>query len=193
MSAHDDASANDSPDRDKDPDDLSEEEIDAALEDMETDLDDFDSQLQGILGNKAKMAVIITQLRSARFLAALCSLTDISAVCLDSDRGACAILRNRDGDGPEHAAKDLTSSVRGLGVILAVNRADKVETHLWIGGQEGTAYAPPVILSSAPLFVEDLLTGSLSIKDLQDQGTPLEDSDSISQVQAYEIIGENLK
>ncbi len=156
-------------------------------------LEDFDEQLQGILGNKAKVALLITQLRSARFLAALCKLSQISALCLDSPQGACAILTDLDGDRPEQAAKQLTSMVNGFGLVLAVNRADKVDMHLWTGGQEGDSFAPPLVLSSTALFVEDLLTGSLSLKDLQEQGADLIDSGKMSQVEAYEVIGEFLK
>ena len=144
-------------------------------------------------GNKAKCAIIITQLRSARFLAALCSLTDISAQCIDSQNGACAVLRELDGSGPEDAVRGLTEAVNGLAAVLAVNRADKVDMHLWVGGKEGTSYAPPIILSSAPLFVEDMLTGSLTVQEVISEGTHVEDSGSISKVEAYGIIGENLK
>lgn len=157
------------------------------------ELSEFSDQLEGVLGNKAKCAIIITQLRSARFLAALCSLTDISAQCIDSQNGACAVLRELDGSGPEDAARGLTEAVNGLAAVLAVNRADKVDMHLWVGGKEGTSYAPPIILSSAPLFVEDMLTGSLTVQEVISEGTHVEDSGSISKVEAYGIIGENLK
>ena len=67
----------------------------------------FDDELQGLLGNKAKAAVLITRIASARLLAAFCQLSDVSADCIGSEEGAVAILRNLDGDGPEVAARDL--------------------------------------------------------------------------------------
>lgn len=42
------------------------------------------------------------------------------------------MLKNLDGDGPEAAAKDLTTVVSGMAVILAVNRADKLEVAMYV-------------------------------------------------------------
>lgn len=61
----------------------------------------FEDELQGLLGNRAKTAVIITRLTSPQLLAAFCQISDISAQCVGSEQGAVAILRNLDGDGPE--------------------------------------------------------------------------------------------
>ena len=74
----------------------------------------FDDELQGLLGNKAKAAVLITRVASARLLAAFCQLSDVSADCIGSEEGAVAILRNLDGDGPEVAARDFTIVVSGM-------------------------------------------------------------------------------
>ena len=90
----------------------------------------FDDELQGLLGNKAKAAVLITRVASARLLAAFCQLSDVSADCIGSEEGAVAILRNLDGDGPEVAARDLTIVVSGMSLVLAVNRAGKLEDRL---------------------------------------------------------------
>ena len=102
----------------------------------------FDDELEGLLGNKAKTAMIITQLASADLLAAFCQLADVSATCLEDAQGAVAVLRNLDGDGPEAAAKDLTCVVSGMPVILAVNRADKLEATLYVKGHPGQTFAP---------------------------------------------------
>lgn len=80
----------------------------------------FDDELEGILGNKAKRAILVTRLTSADLLAAFCSLADITAQCIDSREGAVAVLRNLNGDGPEAAAKDLTEVVAGLSVLLSL-------------------------------------------------------------------------
>ena len=69
----------------------------------------FEDELQGLLGNRAKTAVIITRLTSPQLLAAFCQISDISAQCVGSEQGAVAILRNLDGDGPEAAARDITT------------------------------------------------------------------------------------
>ena len=82
----------------------------------------FDDELQGLLGNKAKAAVLITRVASARLLAAFCQLSDVSADCIGSEEGAVAILRNLVGVGPEVAARDLPIVVSGMSLGLAVNR-----------------------------------------------------------------------
>ena len=45
----------------------------------------FDDELQGLLGNKAKAAVLITRVASARLLAACCELSAVSADCIGSE------------------------------------------------------------------------------------------------------------
>ena len=98
---------------DESQDGLQSKEADAVLSEAENSLS-FDDELQGLLGNRAKVAVIITRLASARLFAAFCQLSDISAQCLASPQGAVAVLRNLDGDGPEAAIKDLTTVVSGM-------------------------------------------------------------------------------
>ena len=73
----------------------------------------FDDALQGLLGNKAKMAALVTRIASAQLLAAFCQLSDVSADCIGSNQGAIAVLRNLDGDAPEAAARDITTVVGG--------------------------------------------------------------------------------
>lgn len=102
----------------------------------------FDDELQGLLGNKAKAAVLITRVASARLLAAFCQLSDVSADCIGSEEGAVAILRNLDGDGPEVAARDLTIVVSGMSLVLAVNRADKLEATVYLQGKPGADDRP---------------------------------------------------
>ena len=119
----------------------------------------FDDELQGLLGNKAKAAVLITRVASARLLAAFCQLSDVSADCIGSEEGAVAILRNLDGDGPEVAARDLTIVVSGMSLVLAVNRADKLEATVYLQGKPGQTIAPPLLFTSTAPFVEDLLLG----------------------------------
>ena len=69
----------------------------------------FDNELAGLLGNKAKVALIVTRLASAELLAAFCQLSDISAACIGANqggrRGAEESGRRRPGSrsqGPDH-------------------------------------------------------------------------------------------
>jgi hypothetical protein len=172
--------------------DLSDEEIDRALSDFEAEFSSpsspdslpdsqsfeeivsgestsFDDELEGILGNKAKAALIVTSLTSAELLAAFCCLARVPALCIGSRKGAIAVLTGSDleGDGPERRVKELTQTISGLSVALGVNRADKLQIHLWINGEAGDEIAPPLILASSAGFVEDVLIGAMGVEELK--------------------------
>lgn len=153
----------------------------------------FDDELQGLLGNKAKAAVLITRVASARLLAAFCQLSDVSADCIGSAEGAVAILRNLDGDGPEVAARDLTIVVSGMSLVLAVNRADKLEATVYLQGKPGQTIAPPLLFTSTAPFVEDLLLGITDEDGLIGTGMKVEQSADLGHDQAMAVIAEHTK
>lgn len=153
----------------------------------------FDDELEGLIGNKAKVAVIITRLASAELLAAFCQLSDISATCLASKEGAVAVLDNLSGDGPEAAAKDLTTVVAGMAVVLAVNRADKLEAHLYVHGKPGEEFVPPVLFGSTAPFVEDLMLGIVNLDGLEAQGVAAVPSGKYDRAAALGIIARHTR
>ncbi|KAB8290636.1 hypothetical protein [Bifidobacterium avesanii] len=153
----------------------------------------FDDELEGLIGNKAKVAVIITRLASAELLAAFCQLSDISAECLASREGAVAVLDNLNGDGPEAAAKDLTTVVAGMGVVLAVNRADKLEAHLYVQGKPGEEFVPPVLFGSTAPFVEDLMLGIATLDGLKAQGVTAVPSGKYDRESALQVIAKHTR
>ena len=153
----------------------------------------FDDELQGLLGNKAKAAVLITRVASARLLAAFCQLSDVSADCIGSEEGAVAILRNLDGDGPEVAARDLTIVVSGMSLVLAVNRADTLEATVYLQGKPGQTIAPPLLFTSTAPFVEDLLLGITDEDGLIGTGMKVEQSVDLDHDQAMAVIAEHTK
>ena len=153
----------------------------------------FDDELQGLLGNRAKVAVMITRLASAELLAAFCQLTDIAADCIAGSQGAVALLRNLDADAPEAAAKDLTTVVSGLAVVLVVNRADKLEATMYIQGEAGQTFVPPVLFASTASFVEDLMLGISSLDDIKSGGVHVVDSASYDRDQAMQVIARHTR
>lgn len=153
----------------------------------------FDNELAGLLGDKAKMALLVTRVASADLLAAFCQLSDISAACIGANQGAVAVLKNLDGDAPEAAAKDLTTVVSGMVVILAVNRADKLEVSMVMQGQVEQTFAPPVLFSSTPRFVEDLMLGIVNMSQLKTQGFEVVDSADLDHERAMQILADHTK
>ena len=148
----------------------------------------FDDALAGLLGDKAKHASIVTTLASAELLAAFCQLSDISADVVGSNQGAVAVLRNLDGDSPEAAARDITTVVAGMSVVLGVNRADKLEITLYSGGKAGRALAPPILFNSTSRFVEDLMLGITTVAQLREQGFEVVDSADLDHARAMRVI-----
>ena len=134
-----------------------------------------------------------TRVASARLLAAFCQLSDVSADCIGSEEGAVAILRNLDGDGPEVAARDLTIVVSGMSLVLAVNRADKLEATVYLQGKPGQTIAPPLLFTSTAPFVEDLLLGITDEDGLIGTGMKVEQSADLDHDQAMAVIAEHTK
>ena len=176
-------------------DDLS-DDIDIDIPDDASSIDPsvgFEDALAGLLGNKAKMAALVTRIASAPLLAAFCQLSDISADCVGSNQGAIAVLRNLDGDGPESAARDITTVVGGMSVVLGVNRADKLEVTIYAGGKAGETLAPPILFNSTPRFVEDLMLGITTVAQLKTQGFEVVDSGSLDRESAMKVIAEHTR
>lgn len=188
---------------------LSDEAIAAAMAGFERELADmsarddsvgegesatsFDDELQGLLGNKAKMALIVTSISSADLLAAFCQLSDISAQCLYTEHGATAVLRALDGDAPEAAARDITEVVSGLEVVLSVNRADKLDTHVYRDGRPCELVPPPVLFAATAPFVEDLLLGISTVSEVAQSGADMVDVSSLSREQAMRVIADHMR
>ncbi|TPF86576.1 hypothetical protein BW13_04775 [Bifidobacterium sp. UTCIF-37] len=176
-------------------DDLS-DDLDIDIPDDASSIDPsfgFEDALDGLLGNKAKMAALVTRIASAPLLAAFCQLSDISADCVGSNQGAIAVLRNLDGDGPEAAARDITTVVGGMSVVLGVNRADKLEVSIYAGGKAGETLAPPILFNSTPRFVEDLMLGITTVAQLKTQGFEVVDSGSLDHESAMKVIAEHTR
>ena len=168
----------------------------SGIDDMLNEAEDslkFEDELHGLLGNLAKVAVMIHRLTSPRLLSAFCELSDISAQCIGSAQGAVAVLRNLDGDGPEAAVKDMTIVVAGMPAILAVNRADKLEATMYVEGKAGKTFAPPVLFTSTAPFVEDLMLGITDMNALEQADMTIFDSADLARDAAMSIIAEHTR
>ncbi|WP_165496258.1 hypothetical protein [Alloscardovia theropitheci] len=143
----------------------------------------FDEELAGIIGDKAKIALLITEVRDARFLAALCKVLDIDALAVGFSSGACAILRDVSGQAPEEAAHDMSDLVFGMSVISCVNRADKISANLWVNGKTQEEITPPILFASLDGTVEDLMIGLQTVPDLDIAGYTTVESNSFTTTQ----------
>ncbi|WEV46232.1 hypothetical protein OZX62_07230 [Bifidobacterium sp. ESL0690] len=159
----------------------------------ELDQMDFDEELEGLIGNRAKVAILITRLISSELLAAFCQIADISADCMADENGAVAILHNLDGDAPENAARDLTQVVNGMPVVLSVNRADKLVSTLYVSGEPGQQFAPPVLFTTTPRCVEDLMLGITTVAELKEQSEHIVATADFDRKKALGVIADHTR
>lgn len=173
-------------------DGLSDEEVNQALAGYEQDFagmrDSFDDQLQGILGNKAQRALIVTTLGDPKLFAAFCVMADVDASCVGASSGAIAVLTNCEGREPEQAAKRLTTLISSLSIVLIVNRADKLEAHSWLNGQEGEKIAPPLIFMHIDEVAEDLVISQASLDTLAEDGRTVVPTHTMDKDKAWNVI-----
>lgn len=172
-------------------DDLSDAQVNATFADIEkqfsddfgAQLDDnlidphFNDELEGILGNKAKVALLLTNVAKAGILAAFCKGCGIDAHCVEYNQGSFAILRDLEDDGPEQTASIISRAMEGVGAILCVNRADRLKITIWFAGEcHPEEQIAPLFLEAFDPTIEDLLIGVQKIEDLDVAGYVQADS-----------------
>lgn len=148
----------------------------------------FDDQLQGILGNKARQALLVTNLSEPGLLAAFCVMAGIDATCIGASTGAVALLHDTADQGPEEAARRLTTLVTSLSVVLVVNRADRLEAHVWLDGKQGEKIAPPLLFMQVDTVVEDLVISQATPDTLREDGRTVVETSSMDRHQAWTTI-----
>lgn len=148
----------------------------------------FEEDLQGLLGNKAKVAMMVTYVEPAKLLAAFCKMADVSATCFDEDKGSIAILKNLDGNGPEENVQEFVDFFRGMDVMLITNRADKLSANIYQYNKKPQEIVAPLALSLWSRTVEDLAICMETVDSIKKQGIEVHDSDDLSNMQAMKIF-----
>lgn len=117
-------------------------------------------------GEVPELVALVTQIAGAEPLAAACSLAQVEADVVATDVGAVALLRDRAGDAPAHAAAAITTLVKGVPLVLVERRGEQLSMTRWTDGAAGDVLAPGLVLGGAPEELEDLLTGASTLADL---------------------------
>ncbi len=112
------------------------------------------------------LVLLVTQIAGAEPLAAACSLAQVEADAVATDVGAVAVLRDRAGDAPAHAAAALTTLVKGVPLVLVERAGEQLTMTRWADGAAGDQLAPGLVLGGAPETLEDLITGATTLADL---------------------------
>ncbi len=162
----------------------------SALDDAMRDIEEasFEEDLEGLLGNKAKVAMIITYVEPAQLLAAFCKMADVSAKCFDEEQGAVAILKNLKDNGPEEDVKRFVEYFFGMEVMLITNRADKITAKIYRAIKDPQEIVAPMALAVWSRDVEDLAICMENADSLEKRGLEMFNSDDLSDLEAYKIF-----
>ena len=148
----------------------------------------FEEDLQGLLGNKAKVAMIIAYVEPAKLLAAFCKMANVSARCFSEEQGSVAILKNLEGNGPEEDVKKFVEFFFGMDVMLITNRADKITAKIYQAVKEPQEIVAPMALAVWSRDVEDLAICMENADSLEKRGLEMFNSDDLSDLEAYKIF-----
>lgn len=148
----------------------------------------FEEDLQGLLGNKAKVAMMITYVEPAKLLAAFCKMADVSARCFSEEQGSVAVLKDLEGNGPEDDVKKFVEFFLGIEVMLITNRADKITAKIYRAIKEPQEIVAPMALAVWSRDVEDLAICVENADSLEKRGLEMFDSDDLSDSEAYKIF-----
>ena len=148
----------------------------------------FEEDLQGLLGNKAKVAMIIAYVEPAKLLAAFCKMANVSARCFSEEQGSVAVLKNLEGNGPEEDVKKFVEFFLGIEVMLITNRADKITAKIYRAIKEPQEIVAPMALAVWSRDVEDLAICVENADSLEKRGLEMFDSDDLSDSEAYKIF-----
>ncbi len=148
----------------------------------------FEEDLQGLLGNKAKVAMIIAYVEPAKLLAAFCKMANVSARCFSEEQGSVAVLKNLEGNGPEDDVKKFVEFFFGMDVMLITNRADKITAKIYQAVKEPKEIVAPMALAVWSRDVEDLAICLENADSLEKRGLEMFNSDDLSDLEAYKIF-----
>ena len=162
----------------------------STLDDAMRDIEEasFEEDLEGLLGNKAKVAMIITYVEPAQLLAAFCKMANISARCFSEEQGSVAILKNLEGNGPEDDVKRFVEYFFGMEVMLITNRADKITAKIYRAIKDPQEIVAPMALAVWSRDVEDLAICMENADSLEKRGLEMFNSDDLSDLEAYKIF-----
>ena len=148
----------------------------------------FEEDLQGLLGNKAKVAMIIAYVEPAKLLAAFCKMANVSARCFSEEQGSVAVLKNLEGNGPEEDVKKFVEFFFGMDVMLITNRADKITAKIYQAVKEPQEIVAPMALAVWSRDVEDLAICMENADSLEKRGLEMFNSDDLSDLESYKIF-----
>lgn len=124
------------------------------------------SSLTGGGKQDADVALVLTQIAAAEPLAAACALAKVPVDAFMTPVGAIASCRELGGDGPQHAARAISELVKDIPIILIEGKGGQLTASRWQRGSRETELPAGLVLDGAPEQLEDLLTGQVTIEEI---------------------------
>lgn len=151
-----------------------------STDNLENDLrlSDFDEQLDGLLGNKAQLAMLVVPFSDAKLSLSLLKYKDVEGWAEMLNDTSFIYLKALDGQKPEDAAQALSQLIRPLPLYSVVKRADKLEVALWVNGKKsGEKLPPPLLFEQLPEEVEDYAIGMTTTQQMVHREGVLDSAD----------------
>ncbi|SEJ46457.1 hypothetical protein [Demequina mangrovi] len=114
-------------------------------------------------GAGAAVAIVLTPIPRARFVAALCGLHKVAGTVLETSGGPIVVLDDAAVEAAEQAARTLSGFLKGAPFLLALARDGEVQVQEWRAGTIASRPAPGLALAESPGVVTTLLTGAQTI------------------------------
>jgi len=122
----------------------------------------IDAELAAITGESRELALLLTPVIDARPLAAVLALVGVAADCIPTPSGAVVVLRDKDGNQPDQAAKVLSQALAQTSVLLVTKATGQLSAERYVAGASQGEVPAGLIVAGASGVVEDLLVGAMT-------------------------------
>ena len=112
-------------------------------------------------------AVVVTPVPAPEALVAACALAGIEAYVVPSEVGALAVCADAEGEAPLEAGARLSQLLKGILVVVLRNTAGQIDATGFQDGQATEVQSAGLWLDAAPVLLEDLVTGTLEVQDVE--------------------------
>ncbi|MGO1317082.1 MAG: hypothetical protein ACTMIR_08620 [Cellulomonadaceae bacterium] len=112
------------------------------------------------------LALIITQVAGAEPLVAACALAKVPVDAFPTPIGAVASCRELSAGGPERAAAAISELLKTVPVVLIERRESQLSAARWENGERTAELPAGLVLDGAPAELEDLVTGTRDLDEI---------------------------
>jgi hypothetical protein len=142
---------------------LADQDIRAALDNLE-----IPDDLSSLMAPKGlEFACLLTPLAAAEVVAATCAMLHVEADAVESEHGAIAVFRELDPQRAEEAGCLMSKAMVGLDTIYVTRASGQITATHMKDGVLGDAFSPGLLLAGAEDVTEDLVAGITTVADLR--------------------------